>query len=162
VDDLSAVPEAYRSSYQKSADNKYILTELEIPDDKDVAGLLSKRDELLRENKAFKDKYKDIDPDQYAQLRKEADRAKRDELEKTGQWQALERQLLDKHAVEVKGKDERIGQLMGAIELSMIDSAATAAIVAAKGSPALLLPAVRQSVRIFEEDGKFVPKVIGT
>lgn len=49
--------------------------------------------------------------------------------------------------------------LTSLLEHSLIDAEATRAIVAAKGSPELLMPFVKESARVLEEDGKFVVRV---
>ena len=46
------------------------------------------------------------------------------------------------------------------LERRLIDADATAAIAAAKGVPALLLPHVRASVKVIEEDGDFKVQVV--
>lgn len=159
VDDISAVPEAYRPQY-KADGGKYVLQEIDIPDPVDVDGLVKKRDELLREKKALEARYAGIDPDEYQRLLKQKEQDNRAKLENKGAWEALEQQLKDRHEAEIKNREERIGSLTHALEESLIDAEASAAIATARGSAALLLPHVKKQVKVFEEDGRFVAKVV--
>jgi uncharacterized lipoprotein YmbA len=161
VDDISAVPEAFRTQYKPiDGSNKFMLQEVEIPDPVDVSGLAKKTEELLKEKKALEAKYAGIDPDRYQALLKAREADERSKLEGKGAWEALEQQLKDRHAQELKQLESRVGSLTRALEQNMIDAEATAAISAARGAPALLLPHVKEHVRVFEEDGRFVAKVV--
>lgn len=57
-------------------------------------------------------------------------------------------------------KDGRITLVSAAMEREMIDSAATAEIVKQKGIPELLLPVVRRQIKVVEEDGRFVRRIV--
>jgi hypothetical protein len=61
---------------------------------------------------------------------------------------------------ELKTREDRIATLQGALEKSLIEAHATAAIAAAKGVPELLLPHVMRQVKIVEENGNFVVRVL--
>jgi hypothetical protein len=50
--------------------------------------------------------------------------------------------------------------LNGVVERYLIDAQATAAIAEAKGVPALLLPHVKQAVKVVEEDGDYKVRVV--
>lgn len=161
VDDIAVVPEAYRSQYKQDEQTKrFILQEVEIPDPVDVSGLTKNRDELLREKKRLEEKYAGIDPQKYQELLRQREVEERRSLEGKGAWEALEQQLKDRHSQELKAREDRIGSLTHALEQHMVDAEATAAISAAKGVPALLLPHVKQHVKVFEEDGRFVARVV--
>jgi hypothetical protein len=161
VDDLTSVPEAYRQQYQKdTSSNRYYLQEIEIPDPVDVSGLTKNRDDLLREKKALEQKYAGIDPEEFKRIQAANEKNENARLEGKGEWEALKQQLQARHGEEVKRLTERTTTLTSALEGKMVDAEASAAIAAAKGIPTLLLPHVKQSVKVFEEDGRFIAKVI--
>lgn len=60
---------------------------------------------------------------------------------------------------EIQARDGRIAQLLAQLEDSLIDAAATAEIVAAKGAPELLMPHVRMRCAVVEENGRLVVRV---
>jgi len=165
VDDIATVPEAYRTQYSKSPDGKYILQEVEIPDPADVDGLIKKNAELINEKKKLEQKYAGIDPDEYQKLSKAQQLAERARLESKGEWEALERQLIEKHVEDLKKKDDEIGSLTFAVEERLVDTEASAAIIAAKGNAVLLLPHVKQNIRVVRENDesghvRFIARVV--
>lgn len=68
--------------------------------------------------------------------------------------------MLEKHNKDLESKDGRIKALSGVVERHLVDAQATAAIAEAKGVPALLLPHVKASTRVIEEDGDFAVRVV--
>ncbi len=111
-------------------------------------------------------KFKDLDPDaaraaltELEEL-KAIDPAKEADKIANTKFENAKSQLTAKHATELTARDERINSLTKTVEELLIDSAATAALAEAKGSVDLLLPHVRKSTRIKEENGKFSVEVI--
>lgn len=79
---------------------------------------------------------------------------------KAGEWDKLKTQMNDKHALDLKAKDDAAGKMRTSLERYLVDAAATTAIAAAKGVPELLLPHVQRQVKVLEEDGEFVARVV--
>lgn len=171
VDNLDGVPEGARDFYTAGEDGKFTLAVEPVGGWalEDVEGLKSALGKERGENDRLKKqitKFGDIDVDRarealshYEQFKdidpkKEADKIAQAKVE------ALQKQLLDKHAQEVAGKDERIGNLYKQVEYLLVDQVATAAIAEAKGSVELLLPHVRQFTRVKEAEGKFSVEIV--
>lgn len=127
------------------------------------AALEANRNQLLTEAKAAKkalDAYKGVDPAKYRELEEAAAEAERKRAEATGDWKTRETQLLAKTQQEIDARDGKIKALSGALERRLIDAEATTALAAAKGSPKVLLPHIKNHVRVVEEDGEFVVQVV--
>ncbi|PHK92885.1 hypothetical protein CR162_21620, partial [Pseudoroseomonas rhizosphaerae] len=157
VTSLDEVDEKYRDLYTQGADGKYRLDAEGV---EDVTGL---KTALENERKAVRDlkgRFSGIDADEYARLKAEdAERATK-KAKDEGDWKALERQLLERHATELKTHQDRVGSLTSALETHLVDAQATAAIAGARGVPQLLLPHVKSAVKVIEEDGQFSVRVV--
>jgi len=106
--------------------------------------------------------FKDIDPDTARDaMSKVAEMDGWDKDEKTKQLvEAEKKKLIEKHASEMKAKDDREGVLTKALRRALVDSAATTAIADAKGSVDLLLPIVKKFTKLEENEGEFVVRVL--
>lgn len=136
----------------------------------DVGGLKAtlgaERTQLSKLNKQI-EKFKDLDPSvDWGSLKNELDELKSidpkkeaDKLANT-KFEAARTQLLTKHQGEVTARDDRIKHLTSTVEKLLIDSVAKSAIAEAKGSIELLLPHVRSSTRVKEENGEFSVEVV--
>jgi hypothetical protein len=152
-------------------DGKYTF-EFETPTE--VSGLKKNKDQLLQDlAKAKSDlkNYEGIDPAKYAELVKAQEEAERAALEGKGQWQVLEqqlkdqaaqreKQLLDKHEQEKKGYEDRVKSLSGALEAKLVDAEVIAALSKHTKAVDLMMPHVKSRVKVFDEDGNFVAKVV--
>jgi len=161
VKSLDEVAESFRGLYEQDGDWFY-LKEYEPEDTTGLRNALAAEKEERRKAKEALDKFKDVDPEKYQQLLKTTEDAERKRLESKGAWEALEKQLIEKHQKDMESRDTRIGTLTEALNKRLVDAEATAAIAAAKGVPQLLLPHVRASIKVSEEDGEFLAKVVDT
>ena len=160
-DTLEAIPEAQRALYKES-NGKFVL---DVDGYEDPVGLKSalgkERDRANtaeKQAKAWASMGKT--PDEITALVQAAAQAETDKLGKSGEWDKLKAQMADQHKAELAKKDGRIGTLTKSLEARLIDADATAAIAAAKGVPALLLPHVRAAVKVIEENGDFKVQVV--
>lgn len=103
-----------------------------------------------------------LDLEKARQLLADADKAAAETAKAKGDWEAREKQLLDKHAAEISKLQDREKALQRAIERHLVEAQATAAIAAAKGVPELLLPHVIRAISVVEENGEFSTKVVDT
>lgn len=129
----------------------------------ETEGLKKNQAELLREAKAAKARlaaYDGIDPEEHRRLKAAAEDAERKRLAGEGDYKALERQLIERHAKELEARDARNTALTRALERELIDAAAAKAIAEAKGSVKGLLPHVKPHIRVAEVDGEFVAQVV--
>lgn len=173
-DDQAVVPANAKALYTKSADGKSFELDKALAEKLDVSGLTTALD---RERKGGRESAKQLAA--WAKLGKtpEEVQARVEELQKAAEGKggdaeaarkALERlkaDMAEGHKKEMDAKDQELGRMRGSLNRYLVDSQATAAIVAAGGSPALLLPLVRERVKVVEEavDGVpgYVTKVIG-
>lgn len=163
-------PEFLRGSLLEQ-DGKFVF-EAELPTE--TAGLKSalqkERDAKAAAEKALK-VFEGVDAEEARRLKAEAEQSATDKLKNKGDWDTREKQLKDQLATdltkrethfqtELKSRDERIVKLQSSLEKSLIEAQATSAIAAAKGTPELLLPHVMRAVKVVEENGEFVARVL--
>lgn len=161
VDSIDAVPEAQRGLY-KEANGKFVL---DVDGYEDPVGLKSalqaeRQNAKTATQQAAAWKALGKTPEEIQALVDAQAAAEADKLGKSGEWDKLKTQMADQHRTELGKKDERIGALTKSLERRLIDADATAAIAAAKGVPLLLLPHVRASVKVIEENGDFKVQVV--
>lgn len=72
----------------------------------------------------------------------------------------MREQIMGEAQGKITEATERAGLLQGALKHSLVNSAASVAIAAHKGTPELLMPIVQQQVQMVEKDGKFGVQVI--
>lgn len=163
-------PEWLRGSLLEQ-DGKFVF-EAELPTE--TAGLKSalqkEREAKTALEKSLKG-FEGVDPEEAKRLKAEAEQAAADKLKSKGDWDAREKQLKEQLAAdltkrethfqtELKTRDDRITKLQSSLEKSLIEAQATTAIAAAKGAPELLLPHVMRQVKVVEENGEFVARVV--
>lgn len=164
VENLDDVAEPLREYYQQREDGKYILA----ADDAEAAfasGVVKNRDEILNEKKELEKKLKQletVDIDEYNRLKNAQEEAQRKKDEEAGNYRNLEKQLVERHTKEKEQLTGRIGLLEQALHKELIDARLTAEITAQKGVAALLLPVLRNSIKVVEDpsNGAFEPTVV--
>jgi hypothetical protein len=163
-------PEWLRSSLLEQ-DGKFVF-EAELPTE--TAGLKS----ALQKERADREKaekslkgFEGVDPEEAKRLKAEAEQLAADKLKSKGDWETREKQLKEQLAsdlqkrethfqTELKTRDDKIAKLQESLEKSLIEAQATAAIAAAKGAPELLMPHVMRQVKVVEENGEYVARVM--
>lgn len=161
VDSLETVPEPQRGLY-KETNGKFVL---DVDGYEDPVGLKSA---LTKEREAAKTANRQAQawaalgktPEEIQALVQAQEQAERDKLTKGGEFDKLKAQMLDQHKAELSKKDERITGLTKSLERRLIDADGAAAIAAVKGSVALLLPHIRNAVKVVEDGGEFKVQVI--
>ena len=131
-----------------------------------IAGLKANRDEVLKEAKAAKERLKafeGVDPDEHKRLKLEAEALVVKKATAEGDFKALEKQLIDRHAAEVAGRDTKIAKMQKAIEQRLVQAELRKAI-GEKGGLAdmadLLLEYGARNVRVKETDDGFEAYVV--
>ena len=161
VDALDDIPEELREQYVE--DNGKFRLALEGYED--PAGLKSA---LEKERKAAREASKQAKaweaigktPDEISELLEAQRKAEEDKAKKEGNLEKIKEAMLKEHQTEVAKYKGAADKLRNQLDRHMVDAAATQAIAAAKGIPALLLPHVKAAVRVLEEDGNFVTRVV--
>lgn len=159
VESLDGLDEAQKALYTEK-DGKYRLAVEGIPEPENVDGL---KTALAKERKAAADaakmakKYEGLGltAEEIAELVEEKKKTDEDKAKKAGEWDKLRAQMNAEHEKKLSEKDSEITKRTSALEKYLIESAATSAIAAAKGVPALLLPHVMKHMKVVEEDGDF-------
>ena len=158
LETIDGVDPAIAALYTKGEDGKYHL---------DAEGLGEIQAALKAANKEAADRrkalegYKDVDPARYQELLKADEERAQKDAESKGQWDKLREQMAQKQAEKDAAHANREKTLLSALEQHLVDAQATAAIAAAKGIPQLLLPHVKNRVKVIEENGAFKVQVLG-
>lgn len=124
------------------------------------------RNEVLAELKGLKDKFKTVDLDEYSRLRTErednerkAREAEQEAARKAGDFDKYRAQLEQDHTAAIKAKDGRIEALYSALTQKLVDAELSSAITAEGGIPEILLPLLKDRVRVVETDNRFGTEV---
>lgn len=126
--------------------------------DEEAAGLKSaldkerdNRKKLERQLKGFSD----VDPEEYKKLKEEAEATAEKAAKQAGDWEKREAQLKAQHEEIQKKHADRNQVLESALHKEMLDSKAIRAISEEGGIAELLLPVVRSSAKVLENEGSF-------
>lgn len=161
VDAIDTIPEAQRSLY-KEANGKFTLDVDGYEDPVNLKSALTKERDRAgaaeKQAKAWAALGKT--PEEIQALVEAQAQAERDKLAKNGEWDKLKDQIITQHKTELSKKDEAIQAREKALEKYLVDAAAVTALAAAKGSAALLLPHVRAAVKVVEQNGEYVVRVL--
>ena len=161
TDSIDTIAEEHRGLYKQDGE-KFVL---DVEGYESPAGLKSA---LQKEREAAKTATKQASawaalgktPEEIQQLVEAQAQAERDKLAKGGEWDKLKAQMLEQHNKEREADKAAINAGKAAIERHLIDGQASAAISAAKGVPVLLLPHVKAHVRVVEDGGEYVVRVV--
>lgn len=161
VDNLENVQENLRNLYVEK-DGKY---QLDVSGIEDTGGLKSALDKEREAHKRLEKATKSWEklgktPEEIAEILQAHEDAEKAKAEKAGDWEKLKAQMNDSHAKEIAAKDNELASMRKALDEYLIDAQATSAIAAAKGVPELLLPHVKQHVKVMEENGKYNVTVV--
>lgn len=124
----------------------------------ETAGLKQNRDDVLKEAKAAKAKlaaYEGVDPEEFKRLKGAADEAERKKAAAEGNFASLEKQLIEKHGVEMSKADSRAAKLQKALEYRLVQAELQSAIGKHRGDADLLMPIASRSVRMRETEQGF-------
>lgn len=163
VDKLDTIPEVVRPLYKPEGDK----FRLDIEGYEDPVGLKKALDSerlaarnFSREAAAWKSLGKT--PEEIQALVEAQAQAERDKLVKVGDWDKLKTQMTEQHQSELAKRDGMAKQLREQLEAHLVDAQAATALAAAEveGGPELLMPHVKARVKVIEENGKFVVRVV--
>lgn len=170
LDSLEGLPEEFHEDYEQR-DGKFHLKILDgfVAKDQveDVTGLksaLEKEREAARKAaaraRALEEKVGEVDPEDYARLKELEAKQEEDKAKKAGEWDKLRDQMTTKHNEELNKRTAREQALIKALESKTVDAEAVSAINDLEGNVTLLLPHVKGHVKMVEEDGEFVARVV--
>lgn len=166
VKDLETVEEPYRGLYVESTKypGEYVL-DLE-GEDNDTRTLKVLLESTKKELKRVKDRIKalpeDVDPEELASLLEQRQQLEEEKAKGSGEFEKLKAQIVDKAAKEQQKLREVLSKKDAFIARLLVDNAASQAISEVGGSVRLLLPHVRQHIRVVEDEvtGEPVAQVV--
>ena len=130
----------------------------------ETEGLKSKNQQLLGEVKKFKAKASsvpdDFDPDAWKTMQEEAAKAREEAAKAEGKWDEYKAELVATHQQELESLANERSALKTQLEDVLVNNSIMTAIAHAKGNADLLMPHVRGHVKLVEEDGKQIARVI--
>lgn len=165
VDALDKVPEPFRPLYKEGNDGKFAVNPDYKPLAEAVVGLNRslKAARLEAKNKTTVDLSPLSEFGEDPTAIRDAVNAKlkelQDELAKGGDAKLnldkIKGDLAAAHAKELEKANKRGEALQGQLYGLLVENAATAAVAEAKGVPELLLPFIKNQVKVVEQDGEF-------
>lgn len=130
----------------------------------ETEGLRNKNQQLLGEVKKFKSKVssipEDFDPDAWKTMREESEKAREEAAKAAGKWDEYKQELVQTHEAEKTSLLDENGKLKSQLENVLVNNSIMGAIAHAKGNADLLMPHVRDHVKLFDEDGELVARVV--
>lgn len=164
LENLDEVPQNYRILYTAGESGGFTM-DATLAKRLDTSGLTTALDKERKLNKTVKDQVQawtklGASPDEVQTKLTELN----DQLTKGAEgkvnWDKMKSDLEKGHATELSARDQSLVRMRTSVEEHLIDSEATRAISEAKGATLLLLPHVRSSVKVVEENGKYVARVV--
>lgn len=143
-------------------DDEAIAQKLIEKSTEDETGLINKRDELLGKVTGYKEKlngFEGIDPNEYRDLKARMEQINEAEDIKNGEFDKVRTKMLEEFGKKEQGYEERITKLMGQLEGMMVDSEVAKAIADAGGNSKLLMPILKQRIKVVDKDGNLAVKV---
>lgn len=171
VTDINTVPEDFRGFYAQNGDKFLIKDDPIIKSSvKAIGGLTGSLKAARAEAKAYKSKAVDLAPlaeygDSPEKIleainKKLEDAATGGDVKLKANLENAKKALLDAHGKELGARDKRITGLQEQLYKHLVDNNATTVITELKGVPELLLPFIRNQVKVVEADGAFNVQVV--
>lgn len=161
IDKIEDVEEPFRALYE-AKDGKFHLKVDGIEDTSSLHSALrserASRANLEKKVKAWESLGKS--DEEIKTLIAQAEKDEEDKAKKAGEFDKLREGMATQHAKDLKAKDDVVASMKKSLVRYLVDAQATAALAAAKGSADLLLPHVQRNVRVVEESGEYVVKVV--
>lgn len=168
--DLAKLPDAIKAEYVKGSDGNFVLSVT--PENGFALENVSALRKALETERGSKSEFEkklgafgDLDPSKA-----------REALKKLAEWGDVDpgerakkiaedriKEIEAKLRGEVEAEKKNASQILSQLEGALIDSTATAALAKAKGNARVLLPHVKQSVRMVKDaNGNYVAKVVNS
>lgn len=162
-DELNLQDEAVQAAIAAAAEEKAAeLAAVKIAEE--TEGLRNKNQQLLGEVKKFKGIAakipEDFDPEAWQELKTREEQAREEAAKQAGKWDEYKAELVETHKAETAALRDREAKLQQQLENVLVNNAIMTAISHAKGNPDLLMPHVRGHVRLFDEEGEQVARVV--
>ncbi len=165
VESIDKVPEQFRGLYTQGEDGKFVVNETYKGVAEAVTGLSRNLKEMRQ---GLKNKHIDLTPladwGNHPKAIREAFEAKLAELEAAKgtpgadvakQIEGVKAAMAQAHTKDIEKHTQRSQALQNQLYGLLVENSATAAVAEMKGVPELLLPFVKNQVKVVEEDGQF-------
>lgn len=164
-DNLEMIPEEYRGLYAENDDKTAVELNGVLAKKLDVSGLTSALDKERKANAAHTRNMKEWTnigetPEVVTTKIKELEELSQKDKEGKVNWDKLRIDLEKGYKTQLDAKDEEGKKKDKSLARYLINAEATAAISELKGSSTLLLPHVKDSVKVIEENGEYVVRVV--
>lgn len=167
LDELNIVPEKFRGLYAKGDSGKFAL-DADVAKRMDTTGLNTALEKERKNNKVLAEAQKAWTklgkaPEEVEKSLGElkAALAKAQEgKDGAANFEKLKADLESGHANALKERDTVVERMRGSLHKHLVEAEATAAIAELKGSAVLLLPHVQKHVKVIEEGGHFLARVV--
>lgn len=164
VDTLDGIDEQFHGLYVEQ-DGKFRLQIDGIEAHPAVAGLVENKRTILEEKRKLAEDLKGldgIDPVKYREMLAAQEKQEHDRLEQKGEWEKLREQMTKKHTDAMDAEQTARETVMKKLRKVLVDNEATKVITSEefKGNPTLLLPHLRDRVRVDESGDDFAVTVL--
>lgn len=178
VDAIDKVPEQFRGMYEAGTDDndgKFVLSEAHKPAATAIDGFNKATRSLRTEVAALKAGKVDLTPwlslaavvgiaegEEVTpeKLREAIEKLQAQPGQSKANYERMKADLEKAHERALKAKDGELSQAHATLTRYLVDSAATQAIAAEHGVPALLLPYIKEHVKVIKEDDDFIVRVV--
>jgi hypothetical protein len=164
LDKLDEVPKEFQGLYSKSEDGKSFVLHGDLAKKLDNSGLnaaLEKERKQSREfDKLVKAYQKHGKPEELEAKLEELQKAAAGSKDGQANFEKLKADLQAGHQKALAEKDTAVQQMRTSLEQHLIDAEVASALAELKGNAKLLMPHVKSQVRVFEENGKYVARVV--
>ncbi len=129
------------------------------------AGLLAKRDELLGDNKALRDRLKGfegVDADEFRSMKSAAEQAEEERLRKDKDFDQILANQETKFQGVISEKNTALDRIRSELHREKITTVATRALADAKGSPELLMPHLTSRMSLDDDNALVINGKDGT
>lgn len=164
--EINDVPQQYRGLYSKKEDGTGFALDADLAKKLDVSGLTSALDKERKANKSFKElvgKWTGLgfeSPDAVSAKIAELQEAATKGADGKANFDKLKANLEEGHKKVIEAKDGELKTMRGTLEKYLVQNEAIQAITEEKGVPVLLLPHIMSSVKVLEDKGEFVVRVV--
>jgi hypothetical protein len=164
VDSLDAVPAPFQQHYKKTEAGNFAMD----PEVFELVNPTGFQTALDKERAAAKAAAKALEPwrglgEDPNAIAAELNRLKEEVAKKdstSGQFEKYKQEVAALHATQLAEKDKSVSAMQQSLESYLIEAEAGRILAEAKGSAALLMPHIKSSVKVFNEGGKYVVRVV--
>ena len=171
ADTLESIDETFRPFYEETPEGKFVVSEKFKAMAGGWDGMSNSVEATRKENKELKGSRVDLSGlSEYGSTVDEIKAAFDGKVKELSDVidskkdlvnpEKIREQMREGISADLKAKDERIQGLEDQLYTTLVTNEAMTAISAEKGNTTLLMPWIQKSVKMFEQDGKLIPRVV--